>query len=263
MSTAEGQLSFERQVAAFLGSMAEEIPSRAGNPPRAMLGRARIRTASTIGTSALLVAGLLVAAALVVHALNGRSSFGLQTGGEPTYGSAGVAGASTSADSLGHHVAAWLRGPGGTGGGVGRGYLGSGEEAIWFGQAGGEGGGQEAGESKVSGRDQLGDRFGRLGKDGSGRVGGSGGFGGPGRPGGHGSGDSGWIPPIWGGGAALNGGLPPAGWGAEIGSVPPGGPAPVVPPDQPTHAGSTGDSESTDVGAPQGPPQPAPPPEGP
>jgi hypothetical protein len=67
---ADGQLAFERQVAAFLGSMAEEIPAGRYDAPRSMIARAHARVAATLVGAVLLLAAIGVGGAMIVHALS-------------------------------------------------------------------------------------------------------------------------------------------------------------------------------------------------
>jgi hypothetical protein len=67
---ADGQLAFERQVAAFLGSMAEEVPAGRYTAPRSMIARAHARVAATVVGAVLLLAAIGVGGAMIVHALS-------------------------------------------------------------------------------------------------------------------------------------------------------------------------------------------------
>ena len=55
-------MSFERQVALFLGGMADEVALGPRTPPRPMLRRARLHMATSFTAAALIVAAAVVLA---------------------------------------------------------------------------------------------------------------------------------------------------------------------------------------------------------
>ena len=63
-----GPMSFERQVALFLGGMADEVALGPRTPPRPMLRRARQHMATSIAAAALIV---VVVAVLAIASMRG------------------------------------------------------------------------------------------------------------------------------------------------------------------------------------------------
>jgi hypothetical protein len=187
-------MAFERQVAMFLGGMAEEVALGPRTPPRTMLRRARLHMATSITAAALIVAVAVVLAIATTRGLVG--AHGPFHMGALTRGSLGSSG-----------VIVRPAAPGRMGGALDPGSLGQG--GLFGGLEGPYGpygglGGRRGPDGGVWGRTPS-----RHGSD----VGGSG------RGAGNGSGYRGGTeggspgsPPRW---------LPPPGWGGEtVGHVP-------------------------------------------
>ncbi len=207
---ADGQLAFERQVAAFLGNMAEEIPAGRYAPSRTMLTRAHTRVAGTIVAAVLMLAALGVGGALLLRSVHG-SAFGFFRNG-----SAG-SNTDTSADTatpgaIGSGSDGWLNAAG-TESQFGSGYVASGYPGQYGGVFPNDLGPRRRGVGSGDDGGVLGERGSRS--FGAGGRFGNGGLDEPGGPGG-----SGWLPPpVWGGangGGAVFG--PPGGWGVGIGA---------------------------------------------
>jgi hypothetical protein len=201
MSMAE-QLPFERQVAAFLSGMAEDVPLGIRTPPRPMLRRARVQMTTSLIAGALIVALVIVVGTVLARGFIGSTGFFHQHLND---------GSGISTD-------------GSTRGSIGTGTSGVGAGAI----TGSDG---TLGNGMFGGFDGSYDPFGRLrgraGPDGGAWRGttprqgphGTGGIGAP--PGSKDPGDgalggTGWVPPVppppvWGGSSI--GGLPPIGSG--------------------------------------------------
>ncbi len=67
--TPADQLSFERQVAGFLGSMADELPGGRYTPPRRMLSRARVHMTVNLAAAALVAGAIVLGLLLAGRAL--------------------------------------------------------------------------------------------------------------------------------------------------------------------------------------------------
>ena len=79
-------VSFERQVALFLGGMADEVALGPRTPPRPMLRRARLHMAASVMAAGLILAVAAVLGTLVTHGLlggHGPLNTHGQTGGSP------------------------------------------------------------------------------------------------------------------------------------------------------------------------------------
>ena len=105
MNTTE-HVSFERQVAAFLGSMAGEAPDLRGPPPSGLVGRVYARMAMTV-VAAVVVVSLVGAAGtmMVTMLLHRTSNPGLDARGQTstTISNAGFVGATGG-------LLSWLQG---------------------------------------------------------------------------------------------------------------------------------------------------------
>ena len=203
---ADGQLAFERQVAAFLGSMAEEIPAGRYSAPRTMIARAHARVAATIVGAVLLLAAIGVGGAIIVHAL--QTAVGSAASAANLNGAQGSAGTRTNG-RLGS--AANPIGQGLWGAGQSRSYLGASAPGQYSAGLPGDIGPGRPWLTPGRGWDQSTDGsrpYGRPHGEGLGGFGGGDG------------GQSGNSPPIFGGGFE-----PPA--GALVGSVPNAGTASV------------------------------------
>jgi hypothetical protein len=199
MSMAE-QLSFERQVAAFLGGMAEDVPLGIRTPPRPMLRRARVQMTTSLIAGALIVALVIVVGTVLARGFIGSTGF------------------------FHHHLndGSRISTDGST-----RGSIGTGTSGVGAGAIGGSDG--TLGDGMFGGFDGSYDPFGRLrgraGPDGGAWRGatprqGPHGVGGPGAPpgskdsGAGALGGTGWVPPL----------PPPPVWGgSSIGDIPPFG----------------------------------------
>ena len=188
MSTYER--SFERQVAAFLGGMAEELPSGRGVPPRAMLRRAHVHMTATAVAGAVFVAITIVLGTLATRGLlGGHGSFPAPS----LIGGAGLLGDGTNGGrgTNGRGTLGAIAGAPGQLAGVEGSYE---RSAVRSGPDGGSWGGPAA--------------RGPKGRVASGRTQQSG-TGGDASGGGRDTGGTGWEPPpIWIGGSA--GSFPPA-----------------------------------------------------
>ncbi len=229
---ADGQLAFERQVAAFLGSMAEEIPDDRYTAPRSMIARAHARVAATVVGAVLLLAAVGIGGAMLVHTLSSV------VGRAAPYSSANGAHGSAVGSSLRPGVIGGSDAQSLWAASQSRRYLGASAPGQYTdglpgdiapgrqGIVAAEGRGRTAEDSRT---------YGRPHGDGTGGFGTSEG------------GKSGYSPPVFGGGSS--GGLePPGGWmpgtalGSGLDSVQPDaapGPLPAVPPapDGRKHAG--------------------------
>jgi hypothetical protein len=176
---ADGQIAFERQVAAFLGAMADEIPDGRYSVPSGMIGRARMRVATTILGAVLLLAAAGVGGAMVIHAL--RAAIGSASAFVPSDAQNGSAGAGSNW-SLGAAGAGSAGGAGWTGGRSQR-YLGISAPGRYVAGLPGDLGPGRWGPGARYVRDRTPTRSAPIG-----RLRGEGGFGGSEH------GGSGWVP---------------------------------------------------------------------
>jgi hypothetical protein len=102
-------VSFERQVAAFLGSMSEEVPAGRYAPPRTMLRRANIRMTGTLGLAALAVGLICLGAVLLSHSMHGATHQQGRIGG-PNDVMMSAQAAAYAADSITGAAAGWVDG---------------------------------------------------------------------------------------------------------------------------------------------------------
>jgi hypothetical protein len=212
MTGHEGQMSFERQVAAFLGSMSDEVPAGPYAPPRSMLRRANARMSGTVAVAALGIALLCLGGVLLSRALHDAIHHPARMHGSPQV-MIGAQAAAYAADSISTAAVGWVDGGahggsgalglGGLGGSHGGGY-------GWNGGAAGPLGGDWTkepigapnppfgypGGDRGSGGGSGGGGSGGGGSGGGGSGGDPGGSGGGGDPGdGHGGGKGGGIGP--------------------------------------------------------------------
>jgi hypothetical protein len=183
MSGHEGQMSFERQVAAVLGSMSEDVPAGRYAPPRTMLRRANVRITGTLAAAALAIGLICLGGVLLTRTAHGSAHLGGRVR-ESTDVTIGAQAAAYAADSISGAAAGWADGT-----------LSSHSKALGVGGVGGftQAGGYRSGGSVggPSGDDWLkgsgGSRGPWIGPPGGDRGSGGGSGGGPG----GGSGDPG------------------------------------------------------------------------
>jgi hypothetical protein len=218
MTGHEGQVSFERQVAAFLGSMSEEIPAGRYAPPRTMLRRANVRMTGTLGMAALAIGLICLGAVLLNRSLDAAAHPSGRIG-EPNAVMMSAQAAASAADSISRAAAGWVDGTlhhHSTS--LGLGAAGGFTRAGWYGSSGGIGGPSGDNWLRGAGHDGwFGPPSGDRGSDG----GSGGGRGGGGSGGSEGSG--GWGP---GGSSGRDGGGAGGGSrsGGDHGGIPPDNP---------------------------------------
>jgi hypothetical protein len=198
MSMAE-RLSFERQVAAFLGSMADDVPLGSRTPPRPMLRRARVQMTRSVIAGALIVTVAMVLGTVLARGLIGGD--GLFHGHRPNSGSTVSSDGSNPGVTVGSGATGVGVGAiGDPGGALGRGLFGDVDGPYGpYGRLSGRRGPDGGSWGGVSPRN------GGRGSEGFGGPGGSGGSPGSKERGGAGEvgGGAGWEPPpIWVGGVA-------------------------------------------------------------